>query len=91
MGANKLFPFMHKGNAVSNFDEIVETGFYRVAGQSYTNTPQSSLYGVLLVFKDKTSYITQVLISLLGTPGVWARSGTFTNNSYEDWKRLTLG
>ena len=91
MGANGLFPFMYKGSAVSNFDEIVETGFYRVAGQSYTNTPQSAMFGVLLVFKDNVSYVTQVLISVLASSGVWVRSGSFTDNSYVDWKRLTLG
>lgn len=91
METNKLFPFMYKGSAALNFDEIVEAGFYRVAGQSYTNTPQPALYGVLLVFKDNVSYLTQVLISVLASAGVWVRSGSFTDNNYGDWKRLTFG
>ena len=90
MNTNKLFPFMYSGTAPIDLNTAKDSGFYRLAGNNYTNGPTSDLYGVLIVFKDTTSYISQMILSPLGTPRVFVRGGAFIDNTWGDWKEFTL-
>ena len=90
MGTNKLFPFMCLGLASTDLNTVNDSGFYRLASNNYTNGPTTSMYGVLIVFKDTISYMSQMVLSLLGTPRVFVRGGAFTDNSWGDWKEISL-
>ena len=90
LGTNKLFPFMCLGGASTDLNTVKDSGFYRLASNSYTNGPSTSMYGVLIVFNDTTSYISQMVLSLFGTPRVYVRGGAFTDNSWGDWKEISI-
>ena len=90
MGTNNLFPFMYLGSASTDLNTVKDSGFYRLAGSGYTNGPTTGIYGTLVVFKDMTSYITQIVLSLLGTPRAFVRGGTFNENTWGEWKEISL-
>ena len=89
MGSNKLFPFMYKGIANSDLNNVTEPGSYRLGGDSFKNGPAATIYGSLVVFKDSYSYCTQVLYDLSkNIPIAWTRLGAYTQNSWTPWQRL---
>ena len=90
MSTKGLFPFMLSVAESTDINMFKETGFYRLAGSSFTNGPTSSMYGILVVFKDATSYRTQIALSLLGTPRVFVRGGSFLDNTWAGWKEVSL-
>ena len=89
MNTNKLFPFMYSSDAAKDLNTVTGSGFYRLAG-AYTNSPITGLYGTLVVFKDMTSYVTQIVFSLIGTTRVFVRGGVFSENAWEAWKEISL-
>ena len=90
MNTNKLFPFMCLGSAPTDLNTVKNSGFYRLASNSYTNGPTTNMYGVLIVFKDTVSYLSQIALSLLGTPRFFVRGGSFSDDTWNDWKEISL-
>ena len=90
MNTNKLFPFMYLGSASTDLNTVKDSGFYRLASSNYTNGPTTNLYGALIVFKDTTSYISQMALSLLGTPRFFIRGGAFSDNTWGNWKEISI-
>lgn len=87
---DNLFPFMLKSTGgVVDFNTIVESGFYRLAGGSYVNAPSGSLYGVLIVFKDSSSYCTQIVIDSILTDTAWFRGVVHSKGEFRPWKKIT--
>ena len=86
MGSNNLFPYMFQGEANSDLNEVTETGFYRLANTNFTNSPASALYGILIVHRDKTAYMSQIFISS-NHGELWVRGGYFNSKSYPPWYR----
>lgn len=82
------FPFEVRDRTSGNLNELTQMGIYRVAGTGFLNAPSSSLYGILLVLKDKSSYGVQVLFnSYVGT--VYWRGFNWEDNNFYEWKQIT--
>lgn len=87
MNNNGLYPFMQRGMK-KDLNTVIETGFYRIDGTDYENSPVLNMYGVMLVFKDTFSYVTQIVLPLIGGYAMYARAGAYTLGTWSDWKAL---
>ena len=62
---NEDFRFKDRGN-ITDFNQLLQKGFYQINFTNGTNAPSSNIYGVLAVFPCST-YISQMIIGREGT------------------------
>lgn len=82
------FPFAVRSRTSGNLNELTQMGVYRVAGSGFVNAPSSSIYGILLVLKDKSSYGVQVLFNSYVGTAYW-RGYNWEENSFYAWQLIT--
>lgn len=82
------FPFAERSRSSGDLNDMTQMGIYRVAGSGFANAPSSSIYGTLLVLRDKSSYGVQVLFDSSTGRAYW-RGFIFTEGSFYDWRQIT--
>ena len=82
------FPFAERSRTSGNLNDMTQMGIYRVAGTGFVNAPTSSIYGILLVLRDRTSYGVQVLFDSSAAKAYW-RGFIFTEGNFYDWREIT--
>lgn len=87
MGTNKMFPFMYKNQSDNDLNKMLNEGYYRLAGSSYTNSPSSSMYGLLMVIRDNQSYGTQICFNSYKGE-TYIRGFAYNDGTFYEWQRI---
>ena len=80
-------PIGYKSQANTDLNETTQVGVYRLAGTSYTNSPSSILYGILMVLRDSTSYGVQICFNNYKGE-TYVRGFVFADGTFYDWIRI---
>ena len=78
---------MDNGEANEDLNECINAGIYRLDKFSFRNTPLTTLYGVLVCFRDSYSYIGQIIFDN-NSSRKWIRTGVYTTKEFTEWTEL---
>lgn len=78
---------MYRGEANADLNECIDAGIYRLDKSSFINSPLTTLYGVIVCFRDSYSYIGQIIFDN-SSSRKWIRTGIYTKKVFSEWTEL---